>query len=198
MNYQFIDINPTMVEAWKEHFQGHSKVEIILGDATQHTADAIVSPANSFGFMDGGIDYALSERLGWDLQEQLQAQIAALPEGELLIGKALILATKDVQIPHLIVAPTMRVPMSFNIATSVNPYLAMKATLLIAKQHPAIQTVLIPGFCTGIGRMPPSIAALQMWKAFQEVVDGEKLNFEYFSDAQKQHWQLNPSGKIYN
>lgn len=198
MNYQLIDINPAMIVAWKEHFQGHPQVDIYLDDATQRSADAIVSPANSFGFMDGGIDYALSERLGWDLQEQLQAQIAALPEGELLIGKALVLDTNDSNIPYLVVAPTMRVPMSFNIATSVNPYLAMKAALIIAQQHLAIQTIIIPGFCTGIGRMSPSITAQQMWMAFQEIVEGKKVNFEYFSDAQKYHWQLNPSGKIYD
>ena len=30
-------------------------------------ADAIVSPANSFGFMDGGIDYCYSEHFGWQM-----------------------------------------------------------------------------------------------------------------------------------
>ena len=30
-------------------------------------ADAIVSPANSFGFMDGGIDMVYSKRFGWQM-----------------------------------------------------------------------------------------------------------------------------------
>ena len=44
----------------------------IEGDITQIECDAMVSPANSFGFMDGGLDYALSERFGWDLEKRLQ------------------------------------------------------------------------------------------------------------------------------
>ena len=30
-------------------------------------ADAIVSPANSFGFMDGGIDMVYSRHFGWQM-----------------------------------------------------------------------------------------------------------------------------------
>jgi hypothetical protein len=38
--------------------------------------------------MDGELDYALSERLGWDLEKKLQKIIKELPEGELLVGQA--------------------------------------------------------------------------------------------------------------
>ncbi|MFL5743547.1 MAG: macro domain-containing protein [Niastella sp.] len=64
----------------------------------------MVSPANSFGFMDGGVDYVISERLGWGLEKELQKRIKALPEGELLVGRALILETGDPHIPFLISA----------------------------------------------------------------------------------------------
>ena len=68
---------------------------------------------------------------------------------ELLIGKSLVIPTKHNYIPFLISAPTMRVPMSFNIATSINAYLAMKAILIAGKNHEAINTIAIPGLCTG-------------------------------------------------
>jgi O-acetyl-ADP-ribose deacetylase (regulator of RNase III) len=122
MHYLLIDQNPRMAEAWQLFFQDQPDVKITQGDLTSVTCDAIVSPANSFGFMDGGVDYAISERLGWDLQARLQAQIKALPEGELLVGKALVLETGDSQIPYLISAPTMRIPTDFNIQTSLNAY----------------------------------------------------------------------------
>ena len=79
---------------------------------------------------------------------ELQKKIKALSEGELLIGKAMVLETQDELIPYLIAAPTMRVPMSFNIATSINAYLAMKATLIAAKNHSNIEDLAIPGFCS--------------------------------------------------
>jgi O-acetyl-ADP-ribose deacetylase (regulator of RNase III) len=147
--------------------------------------------------MDGGVDYAISMRLGWDLQDELQKKIKELPEGELLVGKALTIPTNDDLIPYLISAPTMRVPMSFNIATSINAYLAMKATLIEAQRHRHINEVAIPGFCTGVGKMPRDIAANQMYQAFLEIEHKQKMNFETFGDAQKYHWKINTNGALW-
>lgn len=198
MRYLLIDKNPRMVEAWRVEFANQSNVTILEGDLCQVTHDAIVSPANSFGFMDGGVDYAISMRLGWELSHRLQQQIKALPEGELLVGKALTLETGDDLIPYLISAPTMRVPMSFNIHTSINAYLAMKASLIVAQAHPHIEDVAIPGFCTGVGKMPVEVAAKQMFMAFEEIELGVKTEFPTFSEAQKHQWKINPQGFIWD
>jgi|VirMetMinimDraft_7_1064189.scaffolds.fasta_scaffold112621_2 O-acetyl-ADP-ribose deacetylase (regulator of RNase III) len=198
MNYLLIDKNPRIVDAWREAFLAFDNITILEGDITRVDCDAIVSPANSFGFMDGGVDYAISVRLGWDLHLQLQKEIQALPEGELLVGRSLVLKTGDAKIPYLISAPTMRVPMSFNIETSVNAYLAMKAVLIAAKKNPNINSISIPGFCTGVGRMQPIIAAQQMAQAFREIELGEKPFIGNFVDAQKAHFKINPQGKIYD
>lgn len=186
-----------MVAAWELAFEGLEEVAVRQGDLTEFSGGAIVSPANSFGFMDGGIDYAISERLGWDLQGKLQAQIKDLPMGELLVGQALVLETGDELIPWLISAPTMRVPMNFNISTSINAYLATKAALNAAKSHPEIEFVAIPGMCTGVGRMPFSTAAHQMMMAYREVVLGEKMDFPDFGAAQRYQWRLNEDGMIF-
>jgi len=197
MHYLLIDQNPRMVSAWRDFFGTEENVKILEGDLTTVTCDAIVSPANSFGFMDGGIDYAISTRLGWELQSSLQKIIKDLPEGELIVGKALILETGDDSIPYLVSSPTMRVPMSFNVSTSLNAYLAMKATLIETKHHPKITSVAIPGFCTGVGKMHPQIAARQMYQAYKEIVKGEKMDFKGFAEAQKYHWEINPQGRIF-
>ncbi len=185
-------------EAWRHYFGQEPNVQILHADITQLACDAVVSPANSFGFMDGGLDYALSERFGWDLQDRLQAEIALLPEGELLVGKALILETGDATVPYLISAPTMRVPMDFNISTSVNAYLAMKALLIAAKTKPDIQTVAVPGLCTGTGKMDAYVAARQMFFAYEEIILGKKHMYHNFGDAQKFQIQLNPTTMIWN
>ena len=184
--------------SWRNEFKNLDQVDIIQDDILEVEADAIVSPANSFGCMDGGLDYALSEKFGWDLEVELQKKIKKLPEGELLVGKALIIETGTKGIPYLISAPTMRVPMSFNISTSVNAYLAMKAILIAAKNHPNIISVSVPGLCTGVGKMPPEIAAHQMFMAYSEIIQGKKKNFEGFSEAQMYHWKLNETGLIYD
>lgn len=197
MHYLLIDRNPNIIDAWQTYFANVENVTIQQGDLTEVACSAIVSPANSFGFMDGGVDYAISERLGWNLQEELQKQIKALPEGELLVGQALVLETGDATIPYLISAPTMRVPTNFNIPTSLNAYFAMKAALIKAIAHDKITSVAIPGLCTGVGRMQPDICARQMFFAFREIVLGQRMDFANFGDSQKYHWEINPTGMIY-
>ncbi|HEY8919536.1 MAG TPA: macro domain-containing protein [Chitinophaga sp.] len=190
-------IEPKLIEAWKDFFAAEENVSINEADITKLQCDAVVSPANSFGFMDGGLDYALSERFGWDLEKRLQQLIKALPEGELLVGQAMVIETGDKTVPFLISAPTMRIPTNFNIDTSVNAYLAMKAILIKAKQDDRISSVAIPGLCTGVGRMQPIIAARQMFQAYKEIILGQKMDFKTFGDAQKYHWNINPQGMIW-
>ena len=163
------------------------------GTSSSDACDAVVSPANSFGFMDGGLDYALSERFGWGLQGRLQAAIAQRPIKELLVGEALIIDTRDPVVPWLISAPTMRVPM--RLKQTINAYLAMKAVLVAVLAHaqlPRIQTVAIPGLGTGCGELPAHIAAHQMWIAYEEVVLGRATYPNSVGDAQSRHFNLNP------
>jgi hypothetical protein len=46
----------------------------------------------------------------------------------------------------------------------------MKAILLAAAKDERINSVAIPGLCTGVGRMQPIISARQMFLAYEEVV----------------------------
>jgi O-acetyl-ADP-ribose deacetylase (regulator of RNase III) len=185
--------------AWEHCFAGQAGVEVVDGDICQLACDAIVSPANSFGFMDGGLDRELSEHFGWNLEKQVQAAIQARPMRELLIGEALIVPTHHPKTPWLIVAPTMRVPM--RIRTSIHAYLAMKAILLTAQAHreePKIQTLAISGLGTGVGQLAPELCAGQMWQAYREVVLGEFEAPTNFVEAQKTHLKLNGSGLLYD
>jgi O-acetyl-ADP-ribose deacetylase (regulator of RNase III) len=180
-------------EEWHRLFDGQPDVAIRRVDICCITVDAIVSPANSFGFMDGGLDNALSERFGWAVQSSLQQAIAARPLRELLVGEAVIVPTGDREVPWLISAPTMRVPMQLR--QSVNAYLAMKAVLTSAMRHsgvPPIRSVAIPGLGTGCGALAPKTAATQMWTAYREVVLGEWQYPVDFGEAQGAHVQLNP------
>jgi O-acetyl-ADP-ribose deacetylase (regulator of RNase III) len=185
-------------DAWRANFAETDNLRLVAGDITKTGCVAVVSPANSFGFMDGGLDAALSERFGVSLQDVVQSKIAARPLGELLIGESLIVETNDETTPWLIVAPTMRVPMSFNIATSVNAYLAMKAILRAAESHPEIDSVAVPGLCTGVGRMPFTTASAQMWHAYNEIFLGNQTRFPGFDEAQQHQLRLSPNSMIWD
>ncbi|MGV3663973.1 MAG: macro domain-containing protein [Prosthecobacter sp.] len=186
-------------DAWLHAFKDLPDVRVVCDDICEVASDAIVSPANSFGFMDGGLDRLLSERFGWDLEKHVKQRIQERPMKELLVGEALVVPTQDDRVPWLICAPTMRVPM--RIRTSVNAYLAMKALLLAAKAHaetPAIGTIAVPGLGTGVGELSPEIAAMQMAQAYREVVLNEFTTPDTFVKAQQQQLRLNRTSLLYD
>lgn len=186
-------------DAWRDAFAGLDEVRIVEGDICELPCDAVVSPANSFGFMDGGLDHALSERFGWDLEKRVKAAIQSRPLRELLVGEAMVVATEDVRVPWLICAPTMRVPM--RIKTSINAYLAMKAILIAAKSHTeeiGIAHVAVPGLGTGVGHLAPEVSAGQMAKAYREVMLGEHKEPGSFNEAQRMHLELNRTSMLYD
>jgi O-acetyl-ADP-ribose deacetylase (regulator of RNase III) len=170
------DINAGVVKAWERAFADVPGVAVSRGDIFAQTADAIVSPANSFGYMDGGIDLLYSRYFGWELETNLQSLLAERHYGELPVGQAVILATGHKSIPFLVSAPTMRVPMG--IGDTVNVYLAFRAALIAVLAHDAdksgpIQSLLVPGLGTGIGEVAPERAARQMRLAYNAIIHGE-------------------------
>jgi O-acetyl-ADP-ribose deacetylase (regulator of RNase III) len=112
------------------------------------------------------------------------------------VGKAMVLQTGDAQISFLISAPTIRIPANFNIETSINAYLAMKAILITGKADERISSIAVPGLCTEVGRQPV-IAVRQMYIAYEEIILGKKMDFKSFGEAQKYHWNINPQGMMW-
>ena len=98
-------VEPELAAAWESECAGVHGVSVHRGSILDLDVHAIVSPANSFGFMDGGIDMRYSLRFGWQLQGRLQDRIVGRHQGELLVGMAEILETFDTRIPYLVSAP---------------------------------------------------------------------------------------------
>ena len=143
------DISSEVVAAWDSAFADAPDVHASCGDIFEHRADAIVSPANSFGCMDGGIDLVYSRFFGWELEANLKELLAERHYGELPVGQAVILATGHKSIPFLVSAPTMRVPSS--ISRTVNVYLAFRAALIAVREHNAGANACGNGPATALG-----------------------------------------------
>lgn len=189
-------ISEDLAQAWADATSDLEFVEVHLGSIFETGADAVVSPANSFGFMDGGIDMLYSQRFGWELQERLQERIRARHHGELLVGQAEIVETFGMP-SYLISAPTMRVPMILGPETVV-PYLAARAVLLLVRHGrfddgmpiaDVVTRVAFPGLGTGIGQVPPDTCARQVRAAIEDVL-GEATFPTSWHDAQTRHQQL--------
>lgn len=201
--FKLIDINEKLVECWGNTFSGVPNVEVILGDIFTCPCDALVSPANSFGAMNGGIDFSISKNLGWHIEKDLKKIIREKFYGELLVGQATILPTHHQDFPYLISAPTMRNPMT--IVHTPNIYLAMKAILTLVqygrfdngeKIDTKVHSIAIPGLGTGVGQVPPIICARQMRIAWEDIMNEKfsteigwkemRSNYAYFYTSRKE------------
>lgn len=175
------DRSTEMVQAWKRHFSEESGVKVLNQNILTLPIDALVVPANAFGFTDSGIDLAISKEIfDWRLQDKLRMLIDRDYAGELLVGQALVVPTGSARLRYVVVAPTMRVPADVN--NSVNAYLAMRGALHAVEAHnrankalpsEQIRSLALPGLCTGTGKMSAERAAFQMWTAYRSIVLGD-------------------------
>ena len=158
-----VDPKPPLCEAFSKYFAHLPHVEIINGYFEQlEEYDCMVSAANSFGLMDGGVDLAITRYFGNQLEERVQQHILDHYLGEQPVGTSFIIETLHPTHPFLAHTPTMRVPMA--ISRTDNVYRAMWALLLAVRQHNAtmetgIRTVACPGLGTATGKVPPGEAA---------------------------------------
>jgi O-acetyl-ADP-ribose deacetylase (regulator of RNase III) len=152
-----------------------------------------VSPANSLGFMDGGIDYVLSRQMFPQVEKTVKQYIKNLnfknifnqnflPVGSSLIVPVSLLNSKN---QYLISAPTMLLPQNIN--KTNNCYYAMYAILRIAHKYnnylrqnnkQLITKIVCPGLGTGIGKISESDAADQVCLAMEHFI---KYDVNHFS-----------------
>ncbi|WP_175361134.1 macro domain-containing protein, partial [Bradyrhizobium sp. STM 3843] len=121
-------------------------IEVAHRSVLDRHFDAAVSPANSFGFMDGGVDWAYLQFFGIELQRRLQMVIRLQKFQELLVGAAVAVPTYHEAIPFLIAAPTMRVPKIIDDPADV--MLATRAAICVAIDF-RFGHIVMPGMGTG-------------------------------------------------
>jgi O-acetyl-ADP-ribose deacetylase (regulator of RNase III) len=184
MTLILVDPNIALCTAFRAYFVDLPGVSVVQGrfeDLPEF--DCMVSPANSFGLMDGGVDAAIIRFFGADLMSKVQRYIIAEFLGEQPVGTSFIVETDHPQHPYLAHTPTMRVPM--DIAHMDHVYVAMAAMLRAVHHHNGsanrlIRTIACPGLGTGTGKVPFREAARQM-----------ALAYRYFLDPpQHLNWQL--------
>jgi O-acetyl-ADP-ribose deacetylase (regulator of RNase III) len=201
VNIILTSVEEGLADAWERFCGDLDFVTVHRGSIFDLSCDAVVSPANSFGFMDGGIDMLYTQHFGWHVQERLQEAIREGHHGELLVGAAEIVETDDPDLPFLVAAPTMRVPTILR--DSVNPYLAARAALLLAahgtfargtyageKIAGFVDSIAFPGLGTGVGRVGPNTCARQVRAAIDAVLLGREVFPVSWVDAQHRHQGL--------
>lgn len=177
-SFEIILIDPiaALCKEWKLEFSDFPSVKIQQGYFENvKDYDCLVSPANSFGLMDGGVDLAIRNYFGMKLQYNVQKVIQREFYGEQPVGTSTIVLTEHEEHPFLAHTPTMRVPM--DISKTDNVYNAFFALLRTITNHNKtnnsirIEKVLCPGLGTATGRMEYKEAARQMATAYRNFLN---------------------------
>ena len=164
MTLHFVDSASAVTDALRRHLGGVDGISIETGDILAVAHTAIVSPANSLGYMDGGIDRIYVEYFGVSLQGRVLDAIACLPDARLPIGGCLVIPTGDPRVPHLLVAPTVDIP---GPTTPAAVFHALSAVLRVGTAR-ALPDVFCPGLGTGVGMLEPEEAAQEMAAAYRK------------------------------
>ena len=124
-------------------------------DITRVVCDAIVNPANSFGFMGGGVAGVIKRVGGIEIENE------AVSQAPIEVGKAVTTTAGSLPCKYVIHAPTMEQP-AMRIGID-NVKIATKAAFEVAFEK-KIKTIAIPGMGTGVGGVSLEDAAREMIK----------------------------------
>lgn len=178
MKIYLLDINPHMTKAWEAYFKDIDDVEIVNTDfhsfMFNYTVDAVVSPANAFGLMDGGYDGAITRYFGKQLMKDVQYKIITEWYGEQPVGTSISVPIKGKQVYYndkikdmiLIHTPTMRTP-SLIVDDKVI-YQCMRTTLIEAIKN-NVKNIVIPAFGGATGGIPFDTVAKMMYLAYTQI-----------------------------
>lgn len=171
-------VDDSLEQAWHSvATTQRERVRVHRGSVLEVGAHAVVSPANSLGWMRGGID-AVYSRTFRDVEQRVRTAVLTYHGGELPVGQAVAVRTGEVEPAWLISAPTMRHPGQLLPDDTVHPYLAARAVFLLWRDgeleygvaaREAVDLIAMPGLGTGVGRVSPANCARQVAAAWDEV-----------------------------
>ena len=182
--FYLLDRNPAMVEAWKklsfEKVSSKVEVEIVESDFikfmedTKGAMDFIVSPANSFGVMTGGLDGAITKYFGLQMQNRVFWYMDKKFGGYLPVGGIMAVPCYPSNDPtQLLVVPTMREPEPI-----VDPrviYDCARSVFQFMNKSDGYN-ILVPAFGAATGKVPYDLVATMMWLAYEDVYVQDKPN----------------------
>lgn len=135
------------------------KIEIKKASIATIEAEAIVNPANSFGYMGGGVAGVIKKIGGQVIEDE------AVEQAPIQIGEACVTCSGDLVCKNVIHAPTMHSPAEKTDSHKV--LCAVKAALELADEQ-GFKSLAIPGMGTGIGGLDKLEAAKTIVRAIKE------------------------------
>ncbi|MFB7241800.1 ADP-ribosyltransferase domain-containing protein [Streptomyces populi] len=164
------DVNERVVEAWRAAFADTPGIEIRKGSILDEDVDAWVTPTNSRGRMDGGVDAVIKRYLGSGIQVRVQRAIRDRFAGPMPVGSAVCVPSGATVPRYLISTPTM-VRSSQNVSATLNVALACAAAFQAVhrqnrKKPGSIRSVALVGLGAQTGQVPARVCANLMWTGY--------------------------------
>ena len=137
------------------------KIKVLKGDLTELEVDAIVNPANSLGYMGGGVAGAIKRKGGREIEEE------AVKKSPIEVGSAVATTSGKLKCRYVIHAPTMERP-AMRIGVD-NVEKATRAAFELAKSM-KLKSIALPGMGTGVGGVKEEDAARAMMNVAKDYV----------------------------
>lgn len=178
MKVNFVDVNMHMCEALSYYF----REEIESGEVAVHNIDietfldenegidAIVTTGNSFGIMDGGLDFFVRRyymNKGVDIERLVREDIEYEYNGEQPIGTAMVVNPYE-QLPVLIYSSTMRYPMKLNNFTHIRDCIRLS---MFEAYNAFSKNIIMPSFGAGTGLVNYAVCAMYLKQGYDNFYD---------------------------
>lgn len=197
INFILCDPKQELTKKWKFYIDKYlsatekQNFEIIHGTLEDYKKnfDCIVSPANSFGIMDGSFDLAISNMFSNNTSispviEHVQDHLNNKYNGFQIPGTCEIIPMYQFPNSHkcnwLAHVPTMVLPSNVTWYKQI-VYNCMWSILCSLHNQDKIRSVFITGLATGVGGVPCDVAANQMILAYKHFV--QNLNKKHTSTS---------------
>lgn len=180
---EFVSRNQTALNILSSYLGTKTRTEFSFSYSNKEITDAsdmkeydvLISPANSYGEIQDGIDMLYYKSFGRnDLQKHIYTNIRQYHDGELLLGDCMVVDLQKINHLNgdklLLLCPTMTIPI--DVSKTRNAFYFTRALikgLRGIKKHKKIHKVMCPLPCIGVGNMDPKIMALQLQAAFQAI-----------------------------
>ncbi|MHC4772850.1 MAG: macro domain-containing protein [Planctomycetota bacterium] len=146
----------------------NSTIDLVEGDITELSADAIVNPANAQLILGGGVAGAIKNKGGVSIQKECD-QI-----GTIKVGQAVITTAGDLKAKHVIHAVG---PMTGEGNEDNKLINATFNSLRLAEEH-KLQSLAFPAISTGIFGYPVDLCAKIMLKTTVDFLKSKDLGLQ--------------------
>lgn len=143
-------------------------MEILIkkGSLLEAEADVIVNPANSGGYMGGGVAGVIKRIGGQEIENE------AIKKAPIAVGSAVLTTAGRLPFKGVIHAPTMERPAMRTTAEKVR--MSVRGALELAEKE-GFKSIAFPGMGTGVGKVPKDVSARVM---IEEIMRFPSKNIE--------------------